>query len=89
LLGELDLTMHRVGGLGEDRLVGRPAAAPDRAAASVEEPAGDTLIVGELDHAALRLVETPARGQNAAVLAGVRVPEHHFLLIPDAFSNAL
>ena len=43
LLGELDLAVEHARGLGQDRVVRRPAAAPDRAAAAVEEPQPDAV----------------------------------------------
>ena len=43
LLGDADLAVHGAAGLREDRLVARPAAAADRAAAAVEQPQPDVV----------------------------------------------
>jgi hypothetical protein len=81
LLGELDLAVHRAGRLRQDRLVGRTAAAADGAAAAVEQPAAHAALAGDAQDLLLRLVQVPARGEDAAVLAGIGIAEHDLLLI--------
>ena len=68
LLGDADLPLHRAARLGEDRVVARAAAAPDRAAAAVEEADAYAVPAEDFDEADLGLVEFPARGDEAAVL---------------------
>ena len=72
--------MHRAAGLGEDRLVARAAAAPDRAAAAVEEADAHAVLAEHFDQPDLGFVKLPARGDEAAVLVGVGIGEHHLLL---------
>src|SRR5208337_2091560 len=61
-------------------VVAGPAAPPDRAAAAVEEPDAHAVAAKNLHEADLGLVQLPARGDEAAVLVGVGIAEHHFLL---------
>ncbi len=61
--------------------MGGAAAAPDGAAATVEQAAFDAVMLGQRDDGQLRLVEIPVRRQGAAVLARIRVAEHDFLAI--------
>src|SRR6201746_1154507 len=49
LLGDPDLAVHRAAGLRDDRLIARPAAAADRAAAAVEQPQAHVVAFEHLD----------------------------------------
>ena len=80
LLGDADLALHRAARLGEDRVVARAAAAADRAAAAVEQADAHAVLAEDLDQADLGLVQFPARGDEAAVLVGIGIAEHHLLL---------
>ena len=81
--------MHRIDRLRQDGLMGRTAATSDGAATPMEEPAGDAAIVGQGDNLFLRLEEIPACREDAAVLAGIRIAEHHLLLIPGRLQQRL
>src|SRR6476660_2051310 len=54
-------------------------APPDRAAAAVKQPQADVVALEHLDQVDFRLVELPARGDEAAILVAVGVAEHDFL----------
>ena len=71
-------------GLREDGLVGRAAAAADRAAAAVEEAKREPVPLRQRRQARLGLVELPDRGEEAAVLVAVGVAEHHLDDAPPA-----
>ena len=79
LLGDADLPVHRAARLRQDRVIARPAAAADRAAAAVEQPQPDAVTLEHLDQPDLGLVQLPARGEKAAVLVAVGIAEHHLL----------
>ena len=79
LLGDADLAVHRAARLRDDRVIARPAAAADRAAAAVEQPQAHVVALEHLDQADLGLVELPARGDEAAILVAVGIAEHDFL----------
>ena len=70
----LRLARHR-----DDRAVRAPAAAPDRAAASVEQAEVDAVLAAHAAERLLRLVQRPVRHPVAAVLVAVRVAEHDLL----------
>ena len=80
LFGDANLPLHRAARLREDRLVARTAAAPDGAAAPVEETDAHAMLAEHFDKADLRLVKLPARGDEAAVLVRIGIAEHHLLL---------
>ena len=84
LLGDADLAVHRAGGLRQDGVIARPAAAADRAAAAVEQPQAHVVALEHLDQFDLGLVELPVRGEVAAVLVAVGIAEHHLLLAAAA-----
>src|SRR6185437_9449253 len=79
LLGNADLTVYSAAGLGDDRIIARPAATADRAAAPMEQPQAHAVAFEHVDQADLGLVELPARGDETAVLVAVGVAEHHLL----------
>ncbi len=79
LLGHLDLAVEGAPRLGEDRVVGRAAAAADRAAAAVEEPQPYAVAARDVAQLALGAVDLPLRGRDAGLLVGVRVAQHHLL----------
>src|SRR5918996_6354801 len=81
LLGEAQRRVDRARRLGEHRVVARPAAAADGAAATVEEPQAYSPAITYLHQRRLGLIERPVRGEVAAVLVAVRIAEHHFLLV--------
>ena len=64
--------------LGEDGVVGGPAAAARRPAAAVEDAiSGDPGVCGHGRRSGAGPVDLPLRGQEAAVLARVGVADHH------------
>src|SRR5439155_18171942 len=79
LLGEPEAAVDRAGRLRDDRCIAGPAAPPRRTAASLEERQLDTASATERDELLLRPVHLPRRGEVAAVLARVRVADHHLL----------
>src|SRR5258708_39886254 len=62
LFGDADRTLHRPGRLGEDRLIARPTAAPNRAAAAVKQAQTDAMAPKYFDERDLGLVQLPTRG---------------------------
>ena len=83
LLGQADLPVHRARRLREDRLVARPAAAPDRAAAAVEESQRQRMRVAQaveqFDQRRAGAIQLPVAGEKSAVLVAVAVAEHDVL----------
>ena len=79
LLGDFDAAAHRPGRLGQDRLVGRAAAAPDGAAAPVKEGQCDTVPSANSDQRTLRAMQRPVGRQEPAVLVGIAVADHYLL----------
>ena len=77
LLGQLQPSRGRVRRLREDRGPRRPAAAARRAAAAVEDRQLDAAGVREHGEPLLRAEDLPVGGEEAAVLAGVGVADHH------------
>ena len=61
--------------------MGGAAAAPDRAAAAVEQPQPHAVPGGHVTQRPLRLVDRPLAGGDAGLLVGVRVAEHHLLQV--------
>ena len=82
LLGELEPAVDGVRRLREDRRVGRPSAATERSAASVEQGQGDAGILRPEGDLLLRLVQREVRGDRADILGRVRVPEHDLQTVP-------
>ena len=68
--------------LGADRGKGAAAAAPDRAAASVEQLHPDAEFVEDRAERARRLGQRPGGGQVTAILVRIRIADHHFLMAP-------
>ena len=83
LLGHLHAARDRAGRLRVDRAVGGAAAAAERAAAAVEEDPRDAVALELLGERDLGAVGRPARRDVARVLVGVRVADHHLLLVAD------
>ena len=79
LLGELDRPRHRLVGQGQQRAVHRAASPRDRAAPAVEQPQVDAVVVGGAREAHLVAVERPVRREEAVLLVGVGVAQHHLL----------
>ena len=79
MLGDADLAVHGAAGLRNNGVIARPAAAPDRTAAAVEQPQPHAVALEHIDQPDLGLVELPARGDEAAILVAVGIAEHHFL----------
>ncbi len=84
LFGDLDATAHRFGRLGQDGAIGRSAAAPDGAAAPVEERQPHAVFVADFGQRALGLEEHPVGAQIAAVFVGIAVADHDLLLVDRA-----
>ncbi|GLE51043.1 hypothetical protein ATCCBAA256_06290 [Mycobacterium montefiorense] len=81
LLGEAQRTLYRAGRLREDGLVAGSAAAPDGAAATMEEPQPNSGFPSHFDQRQLGSIDRPIRGEVSTVLVGVGVAEHHFLAV--------
>ncbi len=64
LFGDLDAAADRAGRLRQDRLVGRPTAAPDGAAATMKERQRHVMLAADVDQRPLRAVERPVGRQN-------------------------
>src|SRR6202030_696860 len=79
LLRDPDLAVHGTTGLRDDGIIARAAAAPDRAAAAMEQPQTHVMPLEHFNQAELGFVEVPARGDEAAILVAVGIDEHHFL----------
>ena len=77
LLGHLEAAVDRVRRLREDRRVRRPSAAPCAPAAAVEDGQLDPALAREPGEPLLGAEDLPLRGDDAAVLARVRVADHH------------
>ena len=77
LLGQLQPAGRVAGGLREDRRMRRSAASARTTAASVEDRQLDVGITRDLDEPFLRAVDRPLRSEEAAVLAGVGIADHH------------
>ena len=81
LLRDLDAAPNAARRLGEDGLVGRTAAAPDGPAAPVEQTQGDPMPRRDLGQPLLGDVQFPVGRDIPAVLVGIRVADHHLLLV--------
>ena len=79
LLGDAEAAADRAGGLGGDGAAGRRAAARHRAAAAMEEGDGRAHLGADLGQLRLRLGQLPIRGDEAAVLVGIGIADHHLL----------
>ena len=88
LLGHLHAARDRARRLRVDRPVRGTAAAAERAAAAVEEDPRDAVALELLGERDLGAVGRPSRGDVARVLVGVRVADHHLLLVPDRAQRA-
>ena len=84
LLGDAQAARDASRRLREDRLVARPAAAADRAAAAVEQAQLHAVRRRRVDQRALGAIERPVRRQVAAVLVAVGIAEHHLLPVGAA-----
>ena len=82
LFGQPDVAAHAAGRLRQDRLEAWPTAAPDRAAAAMEQPQLHAVILEQVAQLLGGLVQRPVGGEEAAILVAVRVAEHHFLQRP-------
>ena len=85
LLGEAQEAVHRACGLRANRLVARPAAATDAAAATVEQTQTNTVLCKSFDERCLRTIERPVGREVAAVLVAVAVAEHDLLRVALRF----
>jgi len=83
LLGHLQPPLDGAARQGEDGHVGRAAAAPDRAAAAVEEDPAEAAGAEHARHLHLGPVGGPRGGDVAHVLVRVRVADHDLLLVAD------
>ena len=54
----------------------------------MKEPDAHAVAAEHLHQADLGLVELPARGDEAAVLVGVRIAEHHLLLAAERIDES-
>ena len=79
LLGDAQLAVERVEGLGEDGAMRGSAAAAHRAAAAVEEAQLDAGFARDHMQVAMRAEDLPRGGQHAAVFVRVGVAEHDLL----------
>ena len=79
LLGDAHLALD--GTLREriDEAVGRASAAGDGAATAMEEDDADAVLLADGGEVLLGAVEVPERGEDAAVLIGVGITDHHLL----------
>ncbi len=84
LFRQADLAGDGAGRLGQDGVVGRTAAAADRAAAAMEQAQADAVLLEDAGQFDLGLVELPAGSQEAAVLVGIGVAEHDLVLVATA-----
>ena len=81
LFGNLDPPLDRARRLCQDGPIGGPAAATDRAASPVKQCQFYVVGAAGSGQSLLRLIERPARPQEAAILVGVAVTDHDFLAI--------
>ncbi len=84
LLGEAQRAVDAPRRLREHRVVARPAAAADGAAAAVEQAQPHAARPAGVEQRFGRLVERPVGGEVAAVLVAVGIAEHHLLLVAAA-----
>ena len=77
LLGQLQPPGRVAGGLRENRGVRRPAAPARAPAAPVEDRQLDFSFPRDLDELFLCAVDRPLCGEEAAVLTGVGIADHH------------
>ena len=89
LFGDAEFASEAVHRLCEDSAMGRAAAAPYGTAASVEEPQSHVAFAGNFVERAVGLVDLPCAGDHAAILVGVGVAEHDFLLVVPGFEKRL
>ena len=79
LLGDAHLTLDRTLREGVDEAVRRAGAAGDGAATAMEEDDAHAVLLAHRGEVLLGAVEIPERGEDAAVLIGVRIADHHLL----------
>ena len=79
LLGDAEAAADRAGGLRRDGAPRRRAAAGDRAAAAMKEGDRYARIGADLGQLRLGLRQFPVRGDEAAILVGIGIADHHFL----------
>ena len=79
LFGDAESGVERAVWLRADEAVGRPSAAADAAAASVEKENIDAMLSSRFDQALLGAVEAPEARDDAAILVAVAVADHHLL----------
>ena len=79
LLGQLEATLDRPRRQALDGALRGPAAAPDRAAAPVEDRERDAVAPADLRARALRAVERERRREDPGVLVRVGVADHDLL----------
>src|ERR1019366_5790396 len=89
LLCDAELAGETVDGLGEDGAVGGASATAYGASAAMEEAEVDAALVRNLVESAVRFPYLPGAGNHAAILVGVGVAEHDFLLISPGFEQRL
>ena len=85
LFGEFDLSVDRSRWLREDRFVSGAASPTDGATTAVEQSVGDAPFPQQVGDLFLGVVQLPGGGDDAAILAGVGVAEHHLLEISRLF----
>ena len=81
LLGGLHPAVEHAGRLRQDRGGGRAAAASDGAATAVEHRQLHAVPVAHVSQSSKGAMDLPLGGGDAAVLVGVRVADHHLLLV--------
>ena len=79
LLGDAHLALDRTLRERIDEAVGRTGAAGDGAATAVEEDDAHAMLLADGSEVLLGAVEIPERGQDAAILIGVGITDHHLL----------
>ena len=80
LFGDANAALHRALGLRLDCAKRRSATTPDRSAASVEQLHRDSGLGKDWRKRARCLEQFPCRGQITAILVGIGVADHHFLM---------
>ena len=86
LLGHAHLALDGTLGQSVDETVGRAGPAGDGAATAVEEDDPDAVLLADSGEVLLGAIEIPEGGEDAAVLIGVGIADHH--LLREAVGNA-
>ena len=89
LLGDAQLAVEGIDGLGEDGAMRGSAAAAHRAAAAMEEAQLDARLARHHMQIAMRAEDLPGRGQHAAVFVRVGVAEHDLLPVVPGLASSL